>query len=319
MARITRSFSRPRNVTSEITQITFQFRSLLKPGTLLNLLIIGALARAMQLYPIKLHGFVFLSNHFHILATFADAKRMSNFMKYFSQKLSKEAGILHDWDGSVFPKRYHHVELSEEPGIDLDRLRYIFRNSCKENLVMSPLDWPGVSSVEALVTSEPMKGLWIDRTAFWKAVNSGKDVNEMDFAEELELKLEPVPSMAHLSKEEYRQLMINLLREVEEETLERHREEGTAPIGVGAILARDPHHRPTEVPKSPKPWFHTLSREAWEAMRTALAWILVAYREASERFRAGDFDVEFPEGTFPPARPFIDPLTVSPRELSNPG
>ena len=157
---------------------------------------------------------------------------MADFMRYFTQKLSKEVGILHDWNESTFPHRYHHVELSEETGVDLARLRYILSNSCKENLVLSPRDWPGVSSTEALVTGKPMKGIWVNRTDLGKARRRGKAVSEKDFTEEHELHLEPVPSLEHLSSESYRKVMVGLVREIEEETLARHRMDGTAPIGV---------------------------------------------------------------------------------------
>ena len=305
MGRHIRTFSRPRNVTSEITQVTFQFRFLLRPGERLNQLIVGALAKAVKRHPIKLHAFVFLSQHFHILATFEDARRMADFMRYFSQKLSKEVGILHDWKDSVFPKRYHHVELSEEPAVDLARLRYILSNSCKENLVLSPRDWPGVSSTEALMAGKPMKGIWINRTELGKARRRGKKVSEQDFTEEYELRLEPVPSLAHLSPESYRKVMVGLVREIEEETLARHRVGGTAPIGAQAVLSRDPHHRQTEPPSSPRPWVHALSGDERRKLRAALVWIMAVYREAAARFKKGELDVEFPVGTFPPARPFV--------------
>ena len=300
-----RIFSRPRSVVSEITQVTFQHRSLIRPGLRLNPLIIGALAKAQALYPLQLHGFIFLSTHFHIEATFSDAQQMARFMGHFTTNLSKIIGAEHDWKDSVFPKRYHHVELSEEPGVDLARLRYVTQNSCKENLVMSPLDWPGVSSAEALITGEPLKGVWIDRTDFFRARQRGEDVIEADFTEHLELHLSPIPSLAHLSSRAYRDVMIDMIREIEEETLRRHRENGTVPLGVQAILSRRPDHRPSHTPSSPRPWFHALSRKTRKAMRAALTWIIVAYRDATDRLKAGELDVEFPEGTFPPARPFV--------------
>ena len=300
-----RTFSRPRNVVSEITQVTFQHRSLIRPGLRLNSLIIGALAKAQELYPARLHGFIFLSTHFHVEATFSDAQQMARFMGHFTTNLSKIIGAEHDWKGTVFPKRYHHVELSQEPGVDLSRLRYLAQNSCKENLVMSPLDWPGVSSMEALITGEPMQGIWIHRTDYYHARNRGEDVTEKDFTEAMELHLSPIPSLAHLSPRAYRDIMVEMVRDIEEETLRRHQENGTVPLGVQAVLNRHPHYRPSRTPSSPRPWFHTLSREARKAMRAALTWIVVAYREAADRLKAGDFNVQFPEGTFPPARSFV--------------
>ena len=309
MTRNLRIFSRPRQVTAEITQVTIQFRSLLRPGERLNSLIVGALAKAQKRYPIQIHGFVFLSQHFHILATFQDAQRMADFMRHFTQKLSKEVGLLHDWKDTVFPKRYHHVELSEEPGVDLARLRYILTNSCKENLVLSPRDWPGVSSTEALMTGLPMKGIWVDRTALGearrKAQGSARKASEKDFTEKLELRLDPVPSLAHLSPESYRKVIVGLVQDIEQETLARHRMDATAPVGVLEVLRRHPHHRQADPPKSPRPWFHVLGPETRKSLRAALAWIMAQYRVAAEHFKDGEYDVEFPAGTFPPARPFV--------------
>ncbi len=309
-----RIFSRPQNIVSEITQVTFQHRALLRPGLCLNARIVGALARAQELYPVKLHGFVFLSSHFHIQATFEDAGQMASFMCHFTSKLSKEISCVHDWLGTVFPERYHHVELSQEPGIELARLRYLLSNSCKESLVTSPLDWPGVSSAEALITGEPMRGVWIDRTAMAAARARGKRVSEADFAVTKELRLEPLPSLAHLSSREYRQVIVEMVREIEKETLLRHREDGTTPLGVERILSTNPHRRPKDIPRSPRPWFHALSRRVRKAMRDALTWIVAAYREAARRFREGEFDVEFPEGTFPPSRPFVRVMRLGPLE-----
>ncbi len=50
-------------------------------------------------------------------------------------------------------------------------------------------------------------------------------------------------------------------------------------------------------------------REAWKE-------VMAAFRIASARLRAGEMEVEFPEGTFPPGLPFIpfaETMTVEAR------
>ena len=42
-------------------------------------------------------------------------------------------------------------------------------------------------------------------------------------------------------------------------------------------------------------------------MREALLLIVAPYFEAAERLKAGYRDVEFPENTFPPGLPFVEP------------
>ena len=300
-----RLFSRPRPTTVEITQSTTQFRFLLRPEVRLNERIVGAMARAQELYPVHIHAFAFLSQHFHILATVDDPEHMAGFMRVFTQKLSKEIQQLHSWHGAVFPKRYYHVELSREPEVDYARLLYVMKQGCKEGLVASPLDWPGVSSAEALVTGEPLRGMWIDRTALGMARNRGQDVCEEDFGIQKVLHLEPIPSLGHLSPAAYRRAMLAMVRQVEEETSAMHKTRGTRPLGVEAILNIDPRHEPVDKPSSPRPWFHAINREARRAIRDALLWITAAYRAAAERLKQGDRSVSFPENTFPPGLPFV--------------
>lgn len=305
MSRQNRFFSSPRPTTVETSNITFQSRYLLRPGPRLNRLAVGALAKAQELYPVRVHAFCFLSNHWHVLATYDDPKQMADFHCHFQANLSREAQIEHRWKGSVFQRRYHHVELSREPGIELARLKYVLAQGCKEGLVASPLDWPGASSTEALLDRQPAEGIWVDRTALNAAERRGENVTEDDFTEVKHLVLEPLPGQAHLSPEAYRQIVLDKVTEIETETAAKHAVEKTQPTGAGAVLSRNPHHEPENVSKSPRPWFHAMDREVRRAMRTALTLIAVAYREAVERLKAGDRKARFPEHTFPPGLPFV--------------
>lgn len=307
MSRPIRAFTRPRPTTVEIVQKTFQSRYLLRPDRRFNGLIVGAMARAQKTHGPELHGVVVLSNHLHLLATFEDAKQMADFMRDFTQALAAVVQEEHRWKGTVFPRRYRHIELSEEPEAELDRMRYLLSNSCKENLVSSPLDWPGVSSAEALVSGQPMVGRVKDRRAPPAAGQTEIDVFDEGSTEEVSLKLRPLPAYRHLGPKAYRQLMLSLVREVELEASSRHRNEGTRPLGVDAILAQDPRFEPEVRETSPCRWFHTATLSALKELKEAMSWIMAAYREAAERLKRGEREVEFPVHTFPPGLPFTRP------------
>ena len=79
------------------------------------------------------------------------------------------------------------------------------------------------------------------------------------------------------------------------------------PMGVISVK-RPPPYR-LKVEKSPKPRFHAIADWARQRMREAYNAVVVAYLIASERLKAGDRLAEFPEGTFPPALPFV-PFSV---------
>ena len=311
MTREIRTFSRPQSTTSETVQKTLQSRFLLRPGPRFNALAIGALARAQELYPVQIHAFTLLSNHYHLVATYESPKQMADFHRQLNTRLSKEAGIAHDWQGTtVFPDRYRHVEISQEPQAEIARLKYVIGQGCKEGLVASPLDWPGASSTEALIGGETMKGVWVDRTALRVARNKGKDVTEADFSREVEVQLTPLPCLQHLSVKQYRQFVLELVRDIEQETAAMHKTMETDPMGAAEILSRDPHHRPNQTKKSPRPRFHAFHPNVRKAMRAALSLIVAAYRDATDRLKAGERHVRFPEHTFPPGLPFVETVEI---------
>ena len=310
MTRRIRCFSRPRPRVVESSQTTLQNRRLLRAGPDFNGKLVGILSRAQELYPVKLHAFVCMSSHYHVLATHDDPEVMAGFHGHLNTNLSKEVGRSYGWDGTVFPRPYHAVELSDEPEIERARLKYVLSNGVKEGLVASPVDWPGVSGVGALLSGAPLQGKWVDRTSYWEARHRGEDVTLEDFTYEREVHFEPVPSMAHVSKEGYRSLIAELVEEIEEEGRAMHRREGTRPAGVAAILAQDPEFRPSEVEKRPCPWFHVLDPELKKALYTALVAILVQYREAAERLKEGDRSARFPLHTFTPTLGFVRKVEI---------
>jgi hypothetical protein len=47
-----------------------------------------------------------------------------------------------------------------------------------------------------------------------------------------------------------------------------------------------------------------------DTLREAYSRFVAAFRDAAARLRAGDRLVSFPEGSFPPALPFVRPVTA---------
>ena len=308
-ARI-RCFTHPRPRVVETSQTTLQNRRLLRAGPDFDPFVVGFLSRAQELYPVRLHAFVCLGSHYHAIATHADPEVMAGFHCHLNANLSKQVGRSYGWQGTVFPNRYHAVELSDEPEIERARLKYVLANGVKEGLVASPLDWPGVSSTKALLSGEPLVGKWVDRASYWAARNRGEDVTLDDFTYAREVRFEPMPSLAHLSPGSFRAVIRGLVEEVEEEGRVMHRRAGTRPLGVAAILAQDPEFRPRDVEKRPCPWFHVLDPDLKKALYTALVAIMVQYREAAERLKQGDRSARFPLHTFTPTLGFVRKVEI---------
>ena len=96
-----------------------------------------------------------------------------------------------------------------------------------------------------------------------------------------------------------------LVEEIEAEAAAQRKRTGLKPPGPAAILTQNPHRQPLKSKKSPAPAFHAASQAVRRELRDAYAGFVAVYRQAAEKLRAGDRNVFFPTGSFPPALPFV--------------
>ncbi len=198
------------------------------------------------------------------------------------------------------------IVVSDEPHVQWSRLKYLLANGVKEGLVESPLDWPGVSCAKALAHGEPLEGVWFNRCKEWAARNRGKEVGRYDFATRYLIHFAQLPAFRHLSPEEYEDRVAELIIEIQQEG-ETERD-GNPVAGVDKVLNLNPYASPTRKPKkSPRPQSHVNDPEVCKALWTELFEVDAQYSLASEALRNGNREAIgwFPEGTYPPALPFV--------------
>jgi hypothetical protein len=75
--------------------------------------------------------------------------------------------------------------------------------------------------------------------------------------------------------------------------------------GAEAIQRQGLHEAPEKLKKSPAPLFHAASRRIRRELYEAYKHFVAAFRDAAARLRAGESDVLFPVGSFPPASPWV--------------
>jgi REP element-mobilizing transposase RayT len=288
----------------EVTCRTVQGRLLLRPTPTLRELTLGVLARAARLYPVEIHAFAFLSNHFHLLVTVPDAQRLASFMNYLNSNLAREAGRLVGWREKFWGRRYQAVLVSREVEAQIARLRYVLAHGVKEGLVGSPLDWPGAHCAQALLHGTLLAGRWIDRTRELAASRKRRPADPGAFETIEELRLAPLPCWKDLAQDRRRSQVCDLLEDIEHEGRRHEHRTGQPPLGRDFVLRQDPRHEPNRLRKGPAPLAHAASRATRDALKGAYRTFLAAYRQAAERLRSGALDVHFPTGAFPPALPF---------------
>ncbi len=200
--------------------------------------------------------------------------------------------------------------VSDEPQAQLERLKYLVAQATAAGLVESPLDWPGLNCAKALLEDEPLSGYWFNRSEEWEARRRGETYEKYDYATRYEIELQPPPALSHLSKEEYREVVAGLVREAEEEGAAKRGGRGV--LGAAKILAQDPHKRLGGSTSPASKLFYADSAEELARLWEGFLDFLSRYRFAAGRLRMtkGLLGVrnparDFPEGSFPPALPFV--------------
>jgi hypothetical protein len=159
-------------------------------------------------------------------------------------------------------------------------------------------------TLHAPVHGEKLEGFWFNRAREWAARNRGLDVGTYDFATKYLVGFAPLPAFRHLTPEEYRARVAELIHEIEEEGKAKH-----PMAGVEKVLAQDPYERPTRKTKmSSRPLFHVKAPEVRQDLRAELHAFLARYSDASEALRstgAIGSSMGFPPGCYPPALPFV--------------
>ena len=243
-----------------------------------------------------------MSNHWHALMTVESAAQLASFMGFVNGNIARKIGRLHEWRDRFWAGRYSAIVVADNEAA-IDRFRYILRNGCKEGLVDSPADWPGVSCARSLTSGEPLQGVWIDQTAEHNA-GAGRNADGRPFAKSYDVHLKKLPCWEHLSRAQYRDICRDLIEQIEEETRAERRSTGRKCSGARKVLNQLPHQMPLKSASSPAPRVHAFCAEARAAFVDAFAAFVDAFRFAAARLRAGK-RAEFPFGSFPPSGPFV--------------
>ena len=289
----------------EVTCRTIHSRFLLRPGPVLNEIVVGVLGRAQRKYPTRVCGYVLASNHLHLILDVDDAHLLCRFMRYVNSNLARKVGGLVGWRDKIWSRRYQAIVISPEEAAQRERLAYVLSHGVKENLVEKVDQWPGVHCAKSLLSGEPAVGYWFDQTQEYAARRRGEKFDRMKYATREILVLSPLPCWKHLSEEVRRQLVVEMIADIESEAALRRQRTGNQVLGASAVRGQHPFDRPARPKKSPAPRFHAASTRVRRELWAAYAWFVCEFRQASEKLRSGNRLARFPAGSFPPALPFV--------------
>ena len=118
----------------------------MRPDDEARRIIKGCLARAADKHDVELVCFMFMSNHFHLIARFPD-RTLSEFMCEFQTQISNRLNDYRGRSGSLFPERFDAKALLDEKAVR-EKVCYTLNNPVRAGLVRQASNWPGVSSME---------------------------------------------------------------------------------------------------------------------------------------------------------------------------
>ena len=256
---------------------------------------------------IRVHEFIFMSNHYHLLLTDLGAC-VSDFIRDLNSLLSRQLNALRGINGANVEEPGIVTVVSDERIVD--HAVYTLANPVRAFLVAKARHWKSVSSLrleygQGVAVEKPRLGLWkrqIDHAnrpaskRSKRAEYAGRSI----LPDVAQIVLDRPPVLPHLSDDELRAMIRDQLAAREGEIAAERKRLGIAVLGWANVVAQFflaiPGRTEEMFHRNP----HFSASHVWE--RVAMAAIVKKFRDAyaacRERFLAGDREVAFPEGTY---------------------
>ncbi len=223
---MSQSFASPRRyrvfdpgLYHEVTQRIRDGKFLLDPNCPdLKAAIYGQLAVSMRRYGVTLVALHFMTDHFHALYGITCPYKFAKFLAHFHAGITRAYNKLR---GADTPQRdYRPVRLWDEMGwfpVATDeksvswRIRYIMGQAVAAKLVDHPIQFPGASTIDAMIDGTPMTGKSYDATARYRdsRLKAGASPDDA-YLKASEVTISPPGCWAHLSPLELRQKYIDI-------------------------------------------------------------------------------------------------------------
>ncbi len=173
---------------------------LMRPDVECCRIILACLSRFVVTHKIDVYGFVFMSNHFHLLCG-APLLNLSAFLQDLNSSIARRLNKHRERVGVFFGERYSSVDVLCGDKA-LEKLLYILMNPCAAGLVAKPCDYPGVSSCAYQLSGEKVQGHWVDLKRFHRNRRRNPNVRKEDYVTTYEFALKPLPQWQSLSQKE---------------------------------------------------------------------------------------------------------------------
>ena len=276
--------------------------------------ILGYTAKYRKCYEAKLYALAIEGNHIQCAALFPKCNR-ANFMRDLNSAVAR-AVPRHtpEYNGGRFWARRYSSELLPAPEDIEERFFYTVLQPVQDGLVSRVSDYPGYNCFEDAIWGRKRRF----KIVWWGKYNAARRTNPNvpieKFTEIVELEYDRLPGYEGLEQREYAQLMRSKLHARQNAIVKARRDKGLGFAGKQRLLAvkRGSLPKSTKVSAGPKDHRPRVLAVCPKRRSEMLNWyfqMYFAYKAASKRYRAGELDVCFPKGMYPPNRPAVGILS----------
>ncbi|EDM81053.1 hypothetical protein PPSIR1_25776 [Plesiocystis pacifica SIR-1] len=262
-----------------LTRRCLERRFYLRPDPIVSQIFEYLLAVACQRFDIQLHAYVMMSNHYHLVVT-DQLGNLPSFQQYLNSLLARAVNQHRSHWGQFWDREsYNAVELLEDDAI-LAKIAYTELNPIHAGLVSHPTAWTAPTSAPLHFGHE-------------RQLQRPEGFFSPSMPQTITLGLVEPSSIGRQRTQAHRDHVFAEARQAAKQT--QHR-----PTGMRQVLLRDWTESPTtpEPRQKLRPRFASRCTELRVHALTEFRRWLGSYRAALERFKAGEYPVAFPAGTF---------------------
>lgn len=230
-----------------------------------------------------------MSSHYHDGVHDPEGK-YPKFLQYFHSLVARCLNVHLDRSENFWSSdKTSVVQLGDDASL-FEKMIYSLTNPVQSHLVDKVFNWPGISSLRYQLDDKPV----VIQRPGWFFSDKSK------LPEQVELSFVRPPEFAHLSHEEWTDMIRAAVAQEEAKAAAQREKTGRRVVGRKAILRQSPFSSPRTQAQRRGLRPQVASKDRWRRMELLNAdkQFQRRYREAFARRRAGEVDVEFPYGTY---------------------
>jgi putative transposase len=269
------------NRTYMITRRCSERRFFLRPDPQVTWIFEYLLALSCERHGVELHGFVCMSNHYHLVVTDHEG-RLPEFQQHLNSLLARAVNCARGrWEAFWTRDSYNAVELLEDAAV-IEKLVYTLLNPVRAGLVGRARAWGGATSASM-------------RFGGRRLIARPSEFFSVDMPEHVALELVAPPLQGGLGTQLDEQLAEQI-----EAVEQQFRMSGSKPMGMAVVLRQ--HWNESPATREPRRGLVPRIAARCSAVRIAAIvelqhWV-EAYRTALAYFKNGQREVEWPPGTY---------------------